>query len=404
MKGLIESIFHLHELMETLMAWNEPGNNGKDRDPWGNNGKNQGPPDLDDLFKNLSRRLGGLLGGGNRSGGEFSRVGLSVAVAVGVVVWVVSGFYTIKEAERGVVLRFGEYSHIVEPGLRWKPTFIDKVIPVDVESVRSLPASGFMLTQDENVVRVEMDVQYRVVDPKAYLFSVTNADESLRQATDSALRYVVGHNSMDDILTTGRERVRSETREGLEQIIEPYQMGLQVVDVNFLPARPPEEVKDAFDDAIAAQEDEQRFIREAEAYAREVEPKARGQVKRLEQEAEGYKSQVVLKAKGEVARFNELLPQYLAAPELTRQRIYIETMEEIYQNANKVLVDLPQGNNSMIYLPLDKLGSGSKPARPVAPQVPMAGVDSQQSGSGVMEGANSAPAPIRGGDRFSGRN
>lgn len=404
MKGLIESIFHLHELMETLMAWNEPGNNGKDRDPWGNNGKNQGPPDLDDLFKNLSRRLGGLLGGGNRSGGEFSRVGLSVAVAVGVVVWVVSGFYTIKEAERGVVLRFGEYSHIVEPGLRWKPTFIDKVIPVDVESVRSLPASGFMLTQDENVVRVEMDVQYRVVDPKAYLFSVTNADESLRQATDSALRYVVGHNSMDDILTTGRERVRSETREGLEQIIEPYQMGLQVVDVNFLPARPPEEVKDAFDDAIAAQEDEQRFIREAEAYAREVEPKARGQVKRLEQEAEGYKSQVVLKAKGEVARFNELLPQYLAAPELTRQRIYIETMEEIYQNANKVLVDLPQGNNSMIYLPLDKLGSGNKPARPVAPQVPMAGVDSQQSGSGVMEGANSAPAPIRGGDRFSGRN
>ncbi|KUE78179.1 membrane protease HflK [Aeromonas schubertii] len=386
------------------MAWNEPGNNGKDRDPWGNNGKNQGPPDLDDLFKNLSRRLGGLLGGGNRSGGEFSRVGLSVAVAVGVVVWVVSGFYTIKEAERGVVLRFGEYSHIVEPGLRWKPTFIDKVIPVDVESVRSLPASGFMLTQDENVVRVEMDVQYRVVDPKAYLFSVTNADESLRQATDSALRYVVGHNSMDDILTTGRERVRSETREGLEQIIEPYQMGLQVVDVNFLPARPPEEVKDAFDDAIAAQEDEQRFIREAEAYAREVEPKARGQVKRLEQEAEGYKSQVVLKAKGEVARFNELLPQYLAAPELTRQRIYIETMEEIYQNANKVLVDLPQGNNSMIYLPLDKLGSGNKPARPVAPQVPMAGVDSQQSGSGVMEGANSAPAPIRGGDRFSGRN
>ncbi|MFR9720806.1 FtsH protease activity modulator HflK [Aeromonas diversa] len=386
------------------MAWNEPGNNGKDRDPWGNNGKNQGPPDLDDLFKNLSRRFGGLFGGGNRSGGEFSRVGLSVAVAVGVVVWVVSGFYTIKEAERGVVLRFGEYSHIVEPGLRWKPTFIDKVIPVDVESVRSLPASGFMLTQDENVVRVEMDVQYRVVDPKAYLFSVTNADESLRQATDSALRYVVGHNTMDDILTTGRERVRSETREGIEQIVEPYQMGLQVVDVNFLPARPPEEVKDAFDDAIAAQEDEQRFIREAEAYAREVEPKARGQVKRLEQEAEGYKSQVVLKAKGEVARFNELLPQYLAAPELTRQRIYIETMEEIYQNANKVLVDLPQGNNSMIYLPLDKLATGSKPARAAAPQIPMAGVDSQQSGGGVMEGANSAPAPIRGGDRFSGRN
>lgn len=387
------------------MAWNEPGNNGKDRDPWGNNGKNQGPPDLDDMFRNLTRRFGGLFGGGNRSGGEFGKIGVSVAAAVAIVVWVVSGFYTIREAERGVVLRFGNYSHTVEPGLRWKPTFIDKVIPVDVESVRSLPASGFMLTQDENVVRVEMDVQYRVVDPKAYLFSVTNADESLRQATDSALRYVVGHSSMDDILTTGREKVRRETWEGIEKIVEPYQMGLQVVDVNFLPARPPEEVKDAFDDAIAAQEDEQRFLREAEAYAREVEPKARGQVKRLEQEAEGYKSQVVLKAKGEVARFNELLPQYVAAPELTRKRIYIETMEELYQRANKVLVDMPDGSNSMIYLPLDKLSSAAKPVKPSDAQpAPTVTVDPLPS-SGANDGVNSTPSPIRGGDRFSsGRN
>ncbi|MGL4753677.1 protease FtsH subunit HflK [Aeromonas sp. RU39B] len=387
------------------MAWNEPGNNGKDRDPWGNNGKNQGPPDLDDMFRNLTRRFGGLFGSGNRSGGEFGKIGVSVAAAVAIVVWVVSGFYTIREAERGVVLRFGNYSHTVEPGLRWKPTFIDKVIPVDVESVRSLPASGFMLTQDENVVRVEMDVQYRVVDPKAYLFSVTNADESLRQATDSALRYVVGHSSMDDILTTGREKVRRETWEGIEKIVEPYQMGLQVVDVNFLPARPPEEVKDAFDDAIAAQEDEQRFLREAEAYAREVEPKARGQVKRLEQEAEGYKSQVVLKAKGEVARFNELLPQYVAAPELTRKRIYIETMEELYQRANKVLVDMPDGSNSMIYLPLDKLSSAAKPVKPSDAQpAPTVTVDPLPS-SGANDGVNSTPSPIRGGDRFSsGRN
>lgn len=277
------------------MAWNEPGNNGKDRDPWGNNGKNQGPPDLDEMLRKVSRRFGGLLGGG-KSGGDVGRFGISIALVVAVVVWVVSGFYTIREAERGAVLRFGKFSHIVEPGLRWKPTFIDQVIPVDVESVRSLPASGFMLTQDENVVRVEMDVQYRVVNPEQYLFSVTNADESLSQATDSALRYVVGHTKMDDVLTTGREKVRQETWEVIDGIIEPYQMGLQIVDVNFLPARPPEEVKDAFDDAIAAQEDEQRFIREAEAYAREVEPKARGQVKRLEQEAEAYKSQIVLKA------------------------------------------------------------------------------------------------------------
>ncbi|MFB2862441.1 FtsH protease activity modulator HflK [Aeromonas sp. MdU4] len=382
------------------MAWNEPGNNGKDRDPWGNNGKNQGPPDLDEMLRKVSRRFGGLFGGG-KSGGDVGRFGISIALVVAVVVWVVSGFYTIREAERGAVLRFGKFSHIVEPGLRWKPTFIDQVIPVDVESVRSLPASGFMLTQDENVVRVEMDVQYRVVNPEQYLFSVTNADESLGQATDSALRYVVGHTRMDDVLTTGREKVRQETWQVIDGIIEPYQMGLQIVDVNFLPARPPEEVKDAFDDAISAQEDEQRFIREAEAYAREVEPKARGSVKRLEQEAEGYKSQIVLKAKGEVARFNELLPQYQAAPELTRNRIYLETMEELYQQANKVVVDMPAGNNSMIYLPLDKLSSKSAPAQPersvTQPAVEPAPVSN--------EGANSTPMPLRSGDRFSsGRN
>ncbi|MGH1409534.1 MAG: FtsH protease activity modulator HflK [Aeromonas sp.] len=382
------------------MAWNEPGNNGKDRDPWGNNGKNQGPPDLDEMLRKVSRRFGGLFGGG-KSGGDVGRFGISIALVVAVVVWVVSGFYTIREAERGVVLRFGEYSHNVDPGLRWKPTFIDEVIPVDVESVRSLPASGFMLTQDENVVRVEMDVQYRVVNPEQYLFSVTKADESLSQATDSALRYVVGHTKMDDVLTTGREKVRQETWQVIDGIIEPYQMGLQIVDVNFLPARPPEEVKDAFDDAIAAQEDEQRFIREAEAYAREVEPKARGQVKRLEQEAEAYKSQIVLKAQGEVARFNELLPQYQAAPELTRERIYLETMEELYQQANKVVVDMPAGNNSMIYLPLDKLSGKANAVQPALPaSAPVA-----EATPASNEGANSTPTPLRGGDRFSsGRN
>ncbi|HDN9006584.1 MULTISPECIES: FtsH protease activity modulator HflK [Aeromonas] len=382
------------------MAWNEPGNNGKDRDPWGNNGKNQGPPDLDEMLRKVSRRFGGLFGGG-KSGGDVGRFGISIALVVAVVVWVVSGFYTIREAERGAVLRFGKFSHIVEPGLRWNPTFIDKVIPVDVESVRSLPASGFMLTQDENVVRVEMDVQYRVVNPEQYLFSVTNADESLSQATDSALRYVVGHTKMDDVLTTGREKVRQETWQVIDGIIEPYQMGLQIVDVNFLPARPPEEVKDAFDDAIAAQEDEQRFIREAEAYAREVEPKARGQVKRLEQEAEAYKSQIVLKAQGEVARFNELLPQYQAAPDLTRNRIYLETMEELYQQANKVVVDMPAGNNSMIYLPLDKLAGKQASVQQGRP----AAAPTIESTPASNEGANSTPTPLRSGDRFSsGRN
>ncbi|PSJ43989.1 FtsH protease activity modulator HflK [Zobellella endophytica] len=339
------------------MAWNEPGNGGKDRDPWGNNGKHQGPPDLDQVIRNLSSKLGGLLGsrGSGSGGGGIGSFGIVVALVIAVVVWVVSGFYTIGEAQRGVVLRFGKFYQTVEPGLSWKATFIDRVYPVDVETVRSQPASGFMLTRDENLVRVEMDVQYRVIEPRDYLFNVTNADDSLHQALDSALRYVVGHSTMDDVLTVGRERVRQETRELLETIIEPYQLGLMILDLNFLPARPPEEVKDAFDDAIAAQEDEQRFIREAEAYAREIEPKARGQAQRLLQEAEAYKEQIALRAEGEVARFRELLPQYQLQPELTRERIYLETMEEIYSKVNKVVVDTPDGNNSLLYLPLDKM-------------------------------------------------
>lgn len=384
------------------MAWNEPGNNGKDRDPWGNSGKNQTPPDLDRVFRNFLQKLSALMGGGRRSGGDVSGLGISLVLMVAVVAWVISGFYTIREAERGVVLRFGKFYQSVEPGLRWKATFIDQVIPVDVESVRSLPAAGFVLTQDENVVRVEMDVQYRVTDARKYLFSVTNADDSLSQATDSALRYVVGHTAMDEVLTRGRERVRQDTWQELEKTIEPYDMGITVVDVNFLPARPPEEVKDAFDDAISAQEDEERFIREAEAYAREVEPKARGQVKRLEEEAQGYKQQIVLKATGEVARFNEMLPQYLAAPELTRERIYLDTMEEIYSKVNKVLVDLPQGTNSMIYLPLDKLVTGKsadalRQAAPVAP-TPRTSADELTS-----ETMGQASVPSRSSERSSGR-
>ncbi|WP_116475655.1 FtsH protease activity modulator HflK [Zobellella maritima] len=350
------------------MAWNEPGNGGKDRDPWGNNGKHQGPPDLDQVIRNLSNKLGGLLGGRvpGSGGGGIGSFGVVVALVIALVVWVVSGFYTIGEAQRGVVLRFGKFYQMVDPGLSWKATFVDRVYPVDVETVRSQPASGFMLTKDENLVRVEMDVQYRIIDPRAYLFNVTNADDSLHQALDSALRYVVGHSTMDDVLTVGRERVRQETRELLERTIDPYNLGLMILDLNFLPARPPEEVKDAFDDAIAAQEDEQRFIREAEAYAREIEPKARGQAQRLLQEAEAYKEQIAFRAEGEVARFRELLPQYQREPELARQRIYLETMEEIYSKVNKVIVDTPEGSNSLIYLPLDKLmeQQGQRAERP----------------------------------------
>ncbi|XQW84846.1 FtsH protease activity modulator HflK [Thalassotalea piscium] len=339
------------------MAWNEPGN--KDKDPWNNNkgGKNQGPPDLDDLLKDLGNKFGGIFGGkssGGGSGKSFSSIGISLVLIVAILVYAFSGFYTVKEAEKGIVLRFGQYAGMVEPGLRWKWTFVDRIIPVDMETTRDLPSAGFMLTQDENVVRVEMVVQYRVVDPRNYIFSVTNADDSLSQSLDSALRYVVGHSHMDDILTSGREVVRQAVWKELESIIEPYKLGLIIVDVNFKDARPPEEVKDAFDDAIAAQEDEVRYLREAEAYARGIEPRARGRVKRMEQEALAYKQQTVLDAEGEVARFNKMLPEYQEAPEVTRKRLYIATMEKIYSNTSKVMVDVDGGNN-MMYLPLDKI-------------------------------------------------
>ena len=385
------------------MAWNEPGNN--DKDPWKNKGgKNQGPPDLDDLFKDLGNKMNGLFGGksgGNSggtgsAGGNFSGVAVTLALFIALIAYLFTCVYTIKEAEKGIKLRFGEYVGVVEPGLSWKWTFVEDIIPVDVQTTRQLPASGFMLTQDENVVRVEMQVQYRVENARNYVFSVTNADDSLSQSLDSALRYVVGHQKMDDVLTSGREVVRQQVWSELEKIIAPYNLGLIIVDVNFKDARPPEEVKDAFDDAIAAQEDEIRFLREAEAYARGIEPRARGRVKRMEQEALAYKEQTVLDAEGAVARFDKLLPEYQAAPEVTRQRLYMATMEKVYSRTSKVMVDVEGGNN-MMYLPLDKIMQQHNGNTRVVPQT--------STNMPTNTSKNTAPSSSGRSDRFnSGRN
>lgn len=360
------------------MAWNQPGNNGQDRDPWGSSnnqggnsggnkgGRDKGPPDLDDIFRKLSKKLGDFGGGknGNNGGQKASGLGgraVGIVVVAAVVIWVGSGFYTIKEAERGVVTRFGKFSHLVEPGLNWKPTFIDQVRAVNVEAVRELAASGTMLTADENVVRVEMNVQYRVTNPERYLFAVTNADDSLRQATDSALRGVIGRSTMDRILTEGRTVVRSDTQRELEETIRPYDMGITLLDVNFQAARPPEEVKASFDDAIAARENREQYVREAEAYANEVQPRANGQAQRILEEARAYKTRTVLEAQGEVDRFSRLLPEYKAAPQITRERLYIETMERVLSHTRKVLVN-DKGNNLMV-LPLDQLMRGQSSAK-----------------------------------------
>lgn len=377
--------------MENVMS-----QNGPDQDPWGKPGQSSGPkqsdnssdkqnengwgardnknqeqspPDIEEVFNNLLKKLGG----GNKKGGSNNtspnipafNLGkiLPIAAVIGGIIWGASGFYTIKEAERGVTLRFGEFHSIVQPGLNWKPTFIDKVIPVNVEQVRELKTLGAMLTKDENMVKVEMTVQYRVQNPEKYLFSVSNADNSLGQATDSALRYVIGHMTMNDVLTTGRAVVREDTWKALNDIIKPYDMGLEVIDVNFQSARPPEEVKDAFDDAIKAQEDEQRYIREAEAYAREKEPIARGDAQRIVEEATAYKDRVVLDAQGEVERLQRLLPEFKAAPDLLKERLYIQTMEKVMANTPKVMLDSNNGNNLTV-LPLEQLMS-KKTAKPV---------------------------------------
>jgi modulator of FtsH protease HflK len=363
------------------MAWNEPGNNGKNNDPWNQGGKNQGPPDMDEVFRNLSKKLGGIFGGNkggsseNNNGGSAALVLILVVALIG---WLFSGIYTIKESERGVILRFGQYHSEVNPGINWKPTFIDQVLPVDISSVETLKADGFMLTQDQNLVRVTFEVQYRVADPRLYKFAVVDPDSSLRQATDAALRFVVGHSVMDDVLTKGRELIRQNTRVELEAIIKPYNLGLEIVDVNFRDARPPEEVKAAFDDAIAAQEDEQRYIQEATAYARAIEPEARGRVNRVMQESEAYKQQSQLKAQGEVARFEKLLPEYIASPQVTRERLYLETMEQVYGNTSKVLVDVKNGNNIM-YLPLDKMLNQNGVSKPAVPEPRMNSVDGRST-------------------------
>lgn len=371
------------------MSWNESGNQ---QDPWGKPGQkkpeqqsgsqqpeqepknrqsDQQPPDLEEVFNNLLKKMGG---GNNGNGSNpntepafpFSKL-LPVALVLGAIVWAASGFYTIQEAERGVVTRFGKLSEIVQPGLNWKPTFIDNVIPVNIEQLLELKTNGSMLTQDENMVQVEMTVQYRVEDPAKYKFNVNNPDDSLKQATDSALRYVIGHMTMDDILTTGRAVVREKTWNALRDIIKTYDMGLLVTDVNFQYARPPEEVKAAFDDAIKAQEDEQRLIREAEAYARGQEPIARGQAQRILEQANAYKEQVVLNAQGEVERFTKLLPEYKVAPEIMRERLYIQTMEKVMKNTPKLLMD--NASNNLMVLPIDKLMTNSSAAKPTSPEI-----------------------------------
>ena len=347
------------------MAWNEPGKPG-DKDPWGQRRKpDAGGPDLDRIVRNIQQKLASLFGG------RASGFGFGLIVAVAIFIWLVSGFYVVNQGERGVVLRFGKTAEITNAGLRWHlPYPMEKVEKVNVEKVstveigyRSNPRSGgksnvpkeaLMLTEDENIIDIEFAVQYKIKDAADYLFDVRDPETTIVQATESAVREVVGKSTLDFALTEGRDQVARSSRELLQQILDKYKTGVQIVTVETQKAQPPDEVKPAFDDAVKAREDEQRLKNEAEAYANDVIPRARGGAARVMQEAEGYKASVIARAEGDTRRFSQIAGEYAKAPAVTRERLYIETMEQVLSNTTKIFIDQKAGNN-LIYLPLDKL-------------------------------------------------
>ena len=373
------------------MAWNQPDGNG-DRDPWGNRGRQQGPPDLDEILRKLQsqwgrafgRRPGGAgrsgRGGGGRGFGRGGFVGAGVVAVVLVVVWWLAGIWIIQEPEKGVVLRFGAYHRTMDPGFNWAPYFIDSVITVNVDRVRNaeigfrhqgssvavVPREALMLTEDENIVDLQFAVQYRVKDPAQFLFENSEPEIALRQATESAVREIVGRSRMDFVLTEGRGAVAAETQGLIQDILDRYKTGLRVMSVNMQNAQPPTQVQDAFLDAIKAREDQERIINEAKAYQADVVPKARGEANAILAEAEAYRQRVEAIALGDASRFEQVLQAYRVAPEVTRDRLYLEAVESVLANTSKVLVDIPEGNNLM-YLPLDQIiqsrGDSSVPER-----------------------------------------
>ncbi|WAI18301.1 MAG: FtsH protease activity modulator HflK [Buchnera aphidicola (Acyrthosiphon caraganae)] len=350
------------------MVWNKPNDNKSEFDPWGNknrnnkncsNNKHEKKNTVLDI-KNFLYSLRNIIIKRNNSSGSSKKIihPFLIMIFISFFIWCISGFYTIKEAERGVVTSFGKFSHLVQPGLNWKPIFFNQVKAVNVETVRELATSGIMLTSDENLVRVEMNVQYKITEPTDYLFSVCYPDDSLRQATDSALRGVIGRSTMDRILTEGRTLVKSDTQKEIEEIIKPYKMGITILDVNFQTARPPEEVKAAFDDAIAARENREQYVREAEAYSNEVQPRANGRAQRILEEARAYSSRMILKAQGEVTRFSKILPEYRTAKNITLKRLYIESMERLLSKNKKIFIN--KKSNTMFFLSLDNFFSHAK--------------------------------------------
>ncbi len=355
------------------MAWND---NSSNQTPWG--GNNQTPPELDDVIKEFKNKVNGIFGTSKKkpsdpsSTSKTSGSGSIKFVAItGVLIWMLSGIYIIDPAEKGVILRFGAFQEATSQGPHWHIPFpIETVQRVNVEQIRTaeigyrnaikgrrfggnVASESIMLTQDENMIDAKFAVQYRVNDVQAYLFNVASPDTTLRQVAESAIRQVVGQNTMDYILTEGRVDIADSIKERSQELLDLYQTGLYITTVNMQDAQPPEQVQAAFSDAVKAREDKQRLINEAQTYANGILPKSRGLAARLLEESRAYKSEVISKSEGESSRFKQILAEYEKAPKVTRERLYRETMESVFASTSKVVVDSKA--NSMIYLPIDKL-------------------------------------------------
>ena len=354
------------------MAWNDENN----KNPWG--GGNQTPPELEEVIKDFKNKFNTRFGGGSSGKGGVSKAAkgsFKYFVILAVLLWLLSGIYIVDPAEKGVVLRFGAYQNTTDQGPHWRiPYPFESVYKVNVEQIRAteigfrniqnssysgaVSSESLMLTKDENMVDVKLAVQYKIADAQAYLFNVFNPELTLSHVVQSVIRQVVGDNTMDHVLTTGREQVAQEVKSASQGLLNEYNTGLIITAVTMQDAQPPIQVKASFDDVVKAREDEQRYINEAKAYANDIVPKARGASQRLIAEAEAYKSQVVSKSEGEAYRFNQILEEYLKAPVVTKERLYRETLEEVLGSTSKVIVD--SNSDSLMYLPIDQLINSSR--------------------------------------------
>ena len=368
------------------MSWDEPGPGRRDKNS-GQRGGNSGPPEIDDILGDIQDKFTRFFAkfssgrkqpppsdpnsGSPRKGGSRKLL-VTIALAVAAGVWLTSGLYVVEQGEQGVELRFGKYTNTTDAGLRWHIPFpVEEVLIVNVQKVNTVEVGyrvsernrtitpvtreALMLTADENIIDIQFAVQYDIKDPKDLLFNVSDPLHLVvRQATESAVREIVGGNTMDFAITEGRAEIARDTKILLQEILDRYKTGVNVRAVEMQNAQPPAEVKAAFDDAVKAREDEERLKNEAEAYSNDVIPRARGQAARVLQEAEAYKASVIARAEGESSRFEQIYDEYRKAPEITRDRLYLESLEEVLNNSTKLIIDQQNGNN-IIYLPLDQI-------------------------------------------------